>query len=492
MGPVSKVGGPDQLLTRIFTRATADLARYRRAARVWRLVDAALLIPAAVAAAASALLGATGAVPVPVAVGMALAAALLAGLSVLFDLPGRRRRAEMAATYLDAFVVEAECLPQAGESVVDLRHWFVRINAAIALDAEDVDPSLLEPPCVCGSWHWGENDDREPAAATASSPNGPSSNGHSPPAAGGAGDAAPPCAAVGVRGLERAGARHVNSLRWALLLAAVFLAVEAGAAFVTNSLSLLSDAGHVLADGVGLGLALAAVHMASRGTRNPSRTFGVYRLEIVAALANAIILLGVAGYVLMEAVKRVDDPPQVPGGVVLMVAVAGLAANLISYYLLRAGAAESINVRAAYLDVVADAIASVGVLVGGLAIRLTGWTWIDLAVGAAIGLWILPRAWAMGREAVRVLVQAAPPEVDMETVEADLRSVPGVEDVHRLHLWTLTSDLEVASAHLIVRPDADLNDVLDQAQLLLQDRYHVAHTTLQLEAQGGACADLDW
>ncbi len=395
-------------------------------------------------------------------------------------------------------MAETDDLPESGEGVVDLRRWFVDINAAIALGAEDLDPALLEPPCAPGSGHCGEGNNGSAltlaVAAAAMGHNGDvlAAGGDDDGLEDPAGPSGHRAAVVGIKGLERAGARYVNSLRWALLLAGVFLAIEAGAAFATNSLSLLSDAGHVLADGVGLGLALAAVHMASRGTRNPSRTFGVYRLEIVAALANAIILLGVAGYVLIEAVKRVGDPPHVPGGVVLIVAVAGLAANVISYYLLRAGAAESINVRAAYLDVVADAIASVGVLVGGLAIRLTGWTWIDLVVGAAIGLWILPRAWAMGREAVRVLVQAAPPEVDMETVESDLRSVPGVAGVHRLHLWTLTSDLEVASAHLIVLPDADLNDVLDQCQVLLQDRYQVSHTTLQLEPDGDGCAELDW
>ena len=275
------------------------------------------------------------------------------------------------------------------------------------------------------------------------------------------------------------------------MLALVFLAIEATAAFLTNSLALLSDAGHVLTDSLGLGLALAAVHMASRGSRDPSRTFGWYRLEIVAALTNAFLLLGVAAYVLVEAVRRLADPPEVPGGVILLVAVAGLIANLISYVLLRPGAAESLNVRAAYLEVMADALASVGVLIAGLAMRLTGWLWIDPAVGAAIGFWIIPRGWRLGREAFRVLVQAAPPDVDMATVEADLCSLPGVEGVHRLHLWTLTSELEVASAHLTVRPDADLSEVLDQAQLLLQHRYHVAHTTLQLEA-GDACADLGW
>jgi cobalt-zinc-cadmium efflux system protein len=492
---VSTVGGPDHLLTRISTRAILDLERYRRAATVWRLVDRLLLVPAAASAAGSVLLGATGLVPVPAAVGLALAAALVAGVSLLFDLPGRTRRAQVAVAYLDAFVAATEDLPESGEAVVDLRRWFVAINAAIAMGTEDVDPALVEPPCAPGTGHCGEDGHSDPTVmVTVVVPNGQGS-----PAGVDSDDlqflATPPgqpCGAVGIKAAQRAGARYVDRLRWAFVLAVVFLVIEGVAAFATNSLSLLSDAGHVLADGVGLGLALAAVHMASRGSRNPSRTFGVYRLEIVAALANAIILLGVAGYVLIEAARRVGDPPEVPGGVVLAVAVVGLAANLVSFWLLRAGASESLNVRAAYLDVVADAIASVGVLAGGLAIRLTGWTWIDPVVGAAIGLWILPRAWTLGREAVRVLVQAAPPEVDMETVELDLRSVPGVADVHRLHLWTLTSDLEVASAHLIVRPDADLNEVLDQAQLLLQDRYHVAHTTLQLEADGGACAELDW
>ena len=493
MRGVSKVGGPVHLLTRISTRAVVDLERYRRAATVWRLVDALLLFPAAMAAVGSALLGATGLVSVPIAVGIALAAALLAGISLLFDLPGRARRAQVAVAYLDAFVAETEDLPESGEAAVDLRHWFVGINAAIAMGAQDVDPELLEPPCAPGSGHCQPNGNGE----TASMATPTADNGHGILTAGDGDDGQGPArlsgrCAVGVRAAQRAGARYVNSLRWAFVLALAFLVIEAGAAFATNSLSLLSDAGHVLADGVGLGLALAAVHMASRGTRHPSRTFGVYRLEIVAALANAILLLGVAGYVLVEAARRAGDPPQVPGGVVLAVAVAGLAANLVSFWLLRAGAAESLNVRAAYLDVVADAIASVGLLAGGVAIRFTGWSWIDPAVGAAIGLWILPRAWTLGREAVRVLVQAAPPEVDMETVEADLRSVPGVADVHRLHLWTLTSDLEVASAHLIVQPDADLHEVLDRAQVLLQDRYHVSHTTLQLEPDGDACADLDW
>jgi cobalt-zinc-cadmium efflux system protein len=468
--------GSDCLTTRISTRAATDLERYKRAAIFWPLVDLFLLVPAAVAAAAAALLGPTRAVEVHVAVAAAVLAAVLAGFSVVFDVPGRSRRAQVAAIYLESFVAESGGLPESDDGAVDLRRWFVRINAAIAMGSLDVDPALLVPP--------GETDGdvRSVDPSLEDSDDTPADHG----------PAHSPSHSHSVRGVERAGARHLHRLQWAFLLAVVFLAIEAGAAFAANSLSLLSDAGHVLADGVGLGMALAAVHMASSGTRHPSRTFGMYRIEIVAALANSFLLLGVAGYVLVEAVGRMGDPPRVAGGVVLMVAVAGLAANIASFWLLRAGAAESLNVRAAYLDVVADAIASVGVLIGGVAIEVTGWTWIDPAVGAAIGLWILPRAWTLGREAFRVLVQAAPPEIDMATVEADLRSLPGVEGVHRLHLWTLTSELEVASAHLIVRPDANLHEVCDQAQLLLQDRYRVSHTTLQLEADDEACADLDW
>ncbi len=482
-------GGSDRLLTRISTRAATDLERYKRAAIVWRLVDVFLLVPAGVAAAAAALLGPTRSVEVHVAVSAAVIAAVLAGFSVVFDVPGRSRRAQVAAIYLESFVAETRELPEPDDGAVDLRRWFVRINAAIAMGSLEVDPELLVAPGPSSSASSLPVEGDTGTGGVVLEAGGELRSAEDGP---GPGREVSPSPTASIRGADRAGARHLHRLQWAFVLAVVFLALEAGAAVVTNSLSLLSDAGHVLADGVGLGMALAAVHMATRGTRHPSRTFGMYRLEIVAALANAFILVGVAVYVLVEAVQRIGHPPEVPGGVVLLVAAAGLAANLASYWLLRPGAAESLNVRTAYLDVVADAIASVGVLVGGIAIRLTGWNWIDQAVGAAIGLWILPRAWTLGREAFRVLVQAAPPDVDMATVEADLRSVPGVEGVHRLHLWTLTSDLEVASAHLIVGPDADLHEVLDQAQVLLQDRYRVSHTTLQLEEDDDGCADLDW
>jgi cobalt-zinc-cadmium efflux system protein len=291
----------------------------------------------------------------------------------------------------------------------------------------------------------------------------------------------------------RAGARHAGRLWWAAAVTAVAVVVEAVAAAATDSLALLSDAGHVLTDLVGLGMAIAAIHLASRGSNRSSRSFGLYRLEILAALANAVLLFGVAGYVVVEALGRTGDAPEVRSGPVLVVAVLGLAANGIAFLLLRDGAAESLNVRGAYLEVLADAVGSVGVIVGALLIALTGWTWVDPVVGAALGLWILPRTWRLAASALRVLLQAAPAGIDLERLSADLAALPHVVDVHDVHVWTLTSEMDVASAHLMVADEASSHAVLDQARLLLAEHYGVAHATLQVEpADHTGCDEIAW
>jgi cobalt-zinc-cadmium efflux system protein len=291
----------------------------------------------------------------------------------------------------------------------------------------------------------------------------------------------------------RAGARHAGRLWWAAAVTAVAVVVEAVAAAATDSLALLSDAGHVLTDLVGLGMAIAAIHLASRGSNRSSRSFGLYRLEILAALANAVLLFGVAGYVVVEALARTGDAPEVRSGPVLVVAVLGLAANGIAFLLLRDGAAESLNVRGAYLEVLADAVGSVGVIVGALLIALTGWTWVDPVVGAALGLWILPRTWRLAASALRVLLQAAPAGIDLERLSADLAALPHVVDVHDVHVWTLTSEMDVASAHLMVADEASSHAVLDQARLLLAEHYGVAHATLQVEpADHTGCDEVAW
>ena len=291
----------------------------------------------------------------------------------------------------------------------------------------------------------------------------------------------------------RAGARYAGRLRTAFVLAAAFLVVEAVTAFVAGSLALLSDAAHLLTDAVGIGMALAAIRLADRVGGDRSRTFGLYRLEILAALANAVLLFVVTGYVLVEAVLRIGSQPAVEAGPMLVVAVLGLVVNVASALLLRSGAGQSLNVEGAYLDVVADSVASLGVIVAGAVIAVTDWEPIDAIVAVAIGVWIVPRAWRLASSALRILLQAAPAGFDVGRLQTDLAAVPGVVDVHDLHVWTLTSDMDVASAHLMVAVGTDPHGVLDRARDVLRKQYDIAHATLQVEPDDHTgCAEVTW
>jgi cobalt-zinc-cadmium efflux system protein len=291
----------------------------------------------------------------------------------------------------------------------------------------------------------------------------------------------------------RAGARHQGRLGLALVLTIAFLVVQVITGLVTGSLALLSDAGHMATDALGLSMALIAIHLASRDSHEHQRTFGLYRLEILAALANAVLLFVVAIYVLVEAVRRLSDPPEIASGVVLVVGIVGLAVNIVAFRLLRPGASESLNVKGAYLEVVADMLGSVGVIVAAIVMWLTDWWWVDPVIGAAIGVFILPRGWRLGREAVRILVQAAPAGTDLEAIDADLRAIPGVVDVHDLHVWTLTSEMEVATAHVMVAAGTDSHAVLDEARAVLTERHHLPHATLQIEPDDHkGCDEISW
>ena len=292
---------------------------------------------------------------------------------------------------------------------------------------------------------------------------------------------------------SRAGARHARALLTAFGLIVAFLVVQVAVGLVTGSLALLSDAGHMATDALGLGMALAAIHAASTARAHPQRTFGLYRLEILAALANAVLLFAVAGWVLYEAAVRLTDPPDIASAPVLVVGCLGLAVNVVAFFLLRTGAKESLNLHGAYLEVLSDTLGSLGVIVAAIVWGLTGWGWVDPVIGAAIGLFILPRAWHLGAEAVRILVQAAPPGLDVAGVRADLAAIPGVVDVHDLHVWTLTSEMDVASAHLMVTTDTDAHAVLDRARDLLAGRHGLAHATLQIEPEDHrGCDEVAW
>jgi cobalt-zinc-cadmium efflux system protein len=236
-------------------------------------------------------------------------------------------------------------------------------------------------------------------------------------------------------------------------------------------------------DVLGLGMALAAIQLASRPAP-AQRTYGTYRLEVLAALANGVLLFGVAGYVLYEAWQRLTDPPEVLGIPMLVVAVIGLAVNVASFRLLAAGSKESLNVKGAFLEVLSDLLGSVGVIVAAIIVATTGWRYADPIIGAGIGLFILPRTWKLCAQAVRILIEAAPPGLDVEAVRARLLALPGVAGVHDLHVWTLTSGMDAASGHVVVADGADDHAVLDQVSTILADDYHVAHSTIQCEPAG--------
>lgn len=277
-------------------------------------------------------------------------------------------------------------------------------------------------------------------------------------------------------------------------MVAGFMVVEAAAGFLTGSLALVSDAGHMATDALGLGMALAAMTAAARtGDALGRRTFGLYRLEVLAALANSILLVGVAGFVIAESIVRLDDPGEVQVGPMLAVAVGGLVVNVVCWRLLRAGARESLNVEGAHLEVLADLVGSVGVIVAGLVTAFTGWPYADPLFAGLIGLFIFPRAWRLGLRAVRILVQAAPHRLDLERIRQDLAEVPGVIDVHDLHVWTLTSEMDVATVHLMTDDGIDPHPVLDEARNLLQERYRLAHATLQVEpSTHEGCSEISW
>lgn len=286
-----------------------------------------------------------------------------------------------------------------------------------------------------------------------------------------------------------AAAAYRGRLRIALGIALVLLVAESIGAWLTGSLALLADAGHVATDVVGVGMALVAIHFANRPT-GARRTFGFARMEILAALLNCLLLLGVGGYILVEAIDRLRNPTEVPGGLTIAFGVVGLALNLVSMALLMGGQKESLNIRGAFLEVMADALGSLAVVVAALVIITTGWTQADPAASLLIAFMIIPRTLKLAREAVDVLLEAAPKNVDLDQVRTHVLAVPGVEELHDLHVWTITSGMPVLSAHVVVDRetlDAKGNErVLHELQECLGSHFDVEHCTFQLEPHGHA------
>ncbi|MEV4105434.1 cation diffusion facilitator family transporter [Nonomuraea sp. NPDC049649] len=294
-------------------------------------------------------------------------------------------------------------------------------------------------------------------------------------------------------GHGHAGGRHRWRLAVSFVLIGAFFLVELAYGLISGSLALLSDAGHMAADVVTLGAALVATRIATRPDTTGRRSYGSYRAEVFASLLAVVLMLVVSVYVVAEAIGRIGTPAEVASGPMLFVGALGLAVNLVALMLLRSGAAESLNVKGAYLEVVADTAGSVGVIVAGWLVATTGASIWDTVIALAIGVFVAVRAVLLGRQVFAVLGQHVPEGIDPVAVAEDLAAIKGVHDVHDLHLWTLTSGMNVATAHLVT---ADLNDnhaVLDQARDLLLQRHGVAHATLQVEPiDHSGCDELGW
>ncbi|MFI1509117.1 cation diffusion facilitator family transporter [Streptomyces sp. NPDC020597] len=286
-----------------------------------------------------------------------------------------------------------------------------------------------------------------------------------------------------------AAAAYRGRLRGALAITLGVMVVEIVGGVLADSLALVADAAHMATDALGLGMALLAIHFAARPP-SAKRTFGLARAEILAALANCLLLLGVGGYVLYEAVQRFFTPAATEGALMIWFGAIGLAANMVSLTLLMRGRAESLNVRGAFLEVAADALGSVAVLISAAVILTTGWQTADPIASLVIGLMIVPRTVKLLRETLDVLLESAPKDVDMAEVRSHILALDGVEDVHDLHAWTITSGMPVLSAHVVVSSEA-LNAIghekmLHELQGCLGDHFDVEHCTFQLEPSGHA------
>jgi len=267
-------------------------------------------------------------------------------------------------------------------------------------------------------------------------------------------------------------------------LTLTFFCVEVVGGLLTNSLALLADAAHMLTDVGGLGLALFASWMSSKPL-TPLKTYGYYRVEILAALTNSLVLFFISFYILYEAVGRFQDPPEVSSLPMLAVAVVGLVVNLIGILLLRRKAKDSLNMQGAFLEVVSDLLSSVGVLLAGAIMWATGWYYADPIFSVLIGLFILPRTLRLMTQAVNVLLEATPAHINLAEVEQALLSVEGVASVHDMHVWTITSGIDALSAHIVMADGTQPSvaaTITERLAAILRDKFKLEHSTIQLEA----------
>lgn len=277
--------------------------------------------------------------------------------------------------------------------------------------------------------------------------------------------------------------KNTGRLKLALALTSTYLVVEVIGGIVTGSLALLADAGHMLTDVAGMALALFAIWFASKPA-TPERTYGFYRAEILAAMTNAIVLFFISGYILYEAWQRFQEPQVVESGPMVIVATVGLIVNIVSAWMLRSSSEESLNMRGAYLEVISDMLGSIGVIIAAAIIYFTGWYYADPLFSVFIGLFIIPRTWTLLRESIAVLLEGTPANINLAEVRTALESVPGVDMVHDLHVWSITSGVDALSAHARINDAAAPAATLAALNRTIKERFKIEHTTIQLEQPG--------
>jgi cobalt-zinc-cadmium efflux system protein len=276
-----------------------------------------------------------------------------------------------------------------------------------------------------------------------------------------------------------------RSLWIVLALTTAFMVAEVVGGLLTSSLALISDAAHMFTDAAALAIALTAIHIGKRAA-DRKRTFGYYRFEILAAALNAVVLVLVGAYILYEAYQRFGHPPEIQSIGMLAIGVVGLGVNLLGMRFLQHGAKSSLNVKGAYLEVWSDMLGSLGVILAAIVIVFTGWLWVDALVAAAIALWVVPRSWTLLKDSLNILLEGVPSDVALNEIEQALLAVSGVQAIHDLHVWALTSGKNSLTVHVVVDTGAAEQDVLSTAARMLKERFHLAHTTIQVEA--AACA----
>jgi cobalt-zinc-cadmium efflux system protein len=292
----------------------------------------------------------------------------------------------------------------------------------------------------------------------------------------------------GSAGHNHAAGANARNLSIALAITTTILLAELAGAFWFNSLALLSDAAHMFTDAAALAIALAAIKVGQRAA-DQRRTYGYRRFEILAAAFNALLLFAVAGYVMWEGIGRLIAPEPVGSIGMLIIASIGLVANLVAMRILAAGKDSSLNVKGAYLEVWADMLGSLGVIVAAILIYFTNWLWLDPVVAIGIGLWVLPRTWTLLRDTTHILLQGVPRGMEIDAIRQAIHEVVGVEGTHDLHIWSLAGDDASLTVHVLVQADADIEDVRSRVAAMIEERFGIHHATIQ--AESAPCEEAD-